>query len=202
MTKDEYFEWLKENRNKEERVAEKVVEEVLDDQLNKHYYTDYTPYFRPRHVLSFERPDGNKERIEFDLLIWLKHGSNSELDRIVSVEFKELDSSKVIKQAILRRHFVTYSYVAIKRGAYIHPEDIALLAYYGIGLVIWGIVPNEFAILIFPSKYRWQSTNFLNIEWIITAKLIDILEFGMEYIKKKDKYQQRNLFSYGGEEDE
>jgi len=142
---EEYKEWLRENANKEEEGALNVVEKIL-----KHHETGRTKF-----VQLF--PHFRYKGIEFDLLILL---SNKKMDinkldetlgfhRLIAVEFKETDIRKVVGQAIVRKEFVDYIYVATKYSAYDY-VDIFLMALFGIG---WILFDKNFAKIVLPAKF-------------------------------------------------
>ena len=149
MNFDEYRRWLKNNANKVEREAIRVVNEIL----NRHQTS------RIEEAKFF--PRFSYKGIEFDLLIWLvsKFDKNKKLkeiientyntSRLISVEFKETDIRKVIQQAICRKSFVDYCYIATQTSE-IGYEEIFLLALFGIGWIIWD---DKFAKIIIPARY-------------------------------------------------
>ena len=136
MTFEEYKAWLENNRNKEEAMAEEVVKEILKEHVEDRWIaTDYKPYFTPRKVINI---DGR--RLEFDLIIHLKdvteRDKNITFDRLIAVEFKENDLQKVVRQAIIRRWYVDYMYIATMPIP-MNPKELILMSYMHIGWVVW-----------------------------------------------------------------
>jgi len=132
---EEYREWLKENGNQEEKMALEVVDKIIFNHitcgLSDKYKYDIKLY--PRHILKSDRI-----RIEFDLIISVELTSKKTKKRYIGVEFKEYDISKVIDQAIIRRNFVDYMYIATRPNIMqILPQDLYKLVLHGIGWVIW-----------------------------------------------------------------
>ena len=91
----------------------------------------------------------NLKPIEFDVLVIAKTPTGQE--RVISIELKESDVSKVIEQAIVRRDFVDYSYVVLD-------TSIKLLVEYL--LYVWADYVKEYKIgfftdntLLLQSKY-------------------------------------------------
>lgn len=203
MTKDEYFNWLEKNANKEEAAAEKVVEEIIRIHSEKHISSaeHYTPYFKPHHVIVVDVPTcERKVRIEFDLLMLLKHNKYEGFNKFIGVEFKEYDSSTVVEQAIVRRLYVDYMYIALKRYSYIKPEDVLLLSYFGIGWIMWDTEP-KFAYSIFSATYKRSSSHrHFIISYLAQASMRDWISFEIENIYEKSKNKKSiNLFSFGGD---
>lgn len=137
---EEYKEWIKENGYNEEINAIGVVNEILNYHMG-HEYQDVQLF--PHHVIK----RGNN-MFEFDLVIHLIHKRET-FNRWIGVEFKETDVKKVVRQAVARRKFVDYMYIAT-RWVHLDFDDLLLLSYEGIGWVIWS---EELAKLIVPSKY-------------------------------------------------
>ena len=145
MNLEEYKEWLEKNGNKEEEGAINAVEKILE-----HHETGRTKF-----VQLF--PHFRYKGIEFDLLILLsnKKMDISKLDetlgfhRLIAVEFKETDIKKVVGQAIVRKEFVDYIYVATKYSTYDY-VDIFLMALFGIG---WVLFDKNFAKIILPARF-------------------------------------------------
>jgi len=142
MNLEEYGEWLKRNGYKEEINAMGVVNEILNYHMSGADFIDVQLY--PHHVIG----QGNN-KFEFDLAIHLAH-EHEWWSRWIGVEFKETDVKKVIRQAVARREFVDYMYIAT-RWVHLDFEDLLLLSYEGIGWVIWN---KEIAKLVVPSKYH------------------------------------------------
>ena len=138
---EEYKKFLEEKGHFEERNALGVVNEILGYHMEGSEYRDVQ--FFPHHIIR----QGNN-RFEFDLAIHLIHKYEG-FNKWIGVEFKEFDVKKVVRQAVARREFVDYMYIAT-RGVHLDFDDLLLLSYEGIGWVIWN---EEFANLIVPSKY-------------------------------------------------
>ena len=139
MNLEEYKKFLEENGYNEEINALGVVNEILDYHMEG--YRDVQLF--PHHVIK----RGNN-RFEFDLVIHLIHKYEG-FNKWIGVEFKEFDVKKVVRQAVARREFVDYMYIAT-RWVHLDFDDLLLLSYEGIGWVIWN---EELAKLIVPSKY-------------------------------------------------
>jgi len=144
---EEYKKFLEENGYNEEINALGVVNEILDYHMEGSEYRDVQLF--PHHVIK----RGNN-RFEFDLVIHLIHKYEG-FNKWIGVEFKETDVRKVVRQAVARREFVDYMYIAT-RWVHLDFEDLLLLSYEGIGWVIWN---EELAKLIVPSKYCPPATS-------------------------------------------
>ena len=141
MNLEEYEKWLEENGYNEEANAIGVVNEILRYHMKSDDYQDVQLY--PHHIIK----QGNN-RFEFDLVIHLIH-KHEAFSKWIGVEFKEGDVKKVVRQAVARREFVDYMYIAT-RWVHLDFDDLLLLSYEGIGWVIWN---EELAKLVVPSKY-------------------------------------------------
>lgn len=167
MNFEEYKEYIKRKGNMEEREAIRVVDEILK------YHIDYrwTEYdrgnveFYPHFVFN-----GEKERIEMDLLIILRHLERRRYDRKIGVEFKETAMEKVLAQACLRREYVDYMYIAT-RNIKLNYRHFFIMSYFGIGWIIWD---KEFAKMIFPARYT--TTEDIFDELINTALRLKLEE--------------------------
>lgn len=159
MTLDEYREWLKENANKEEEMAYEVAEEVIRYHTMWKEGVEATLY--PRSIFQ-----NKKEKLEFDLVIvveWESEGLvTRKIKRTIGVEFKETDIDKVIKQAIARRDYVHYMYIATKPVT-LMPQQLFLLADYGIGWVVWR--KGKFANLVLGSRLERNSDVMTLLEY-------------------------------------
>lgn len=202
LTYEEYLDWLKENANKEEQAAEEVVKKIMEWHDIKHYdnIDNYEWLFKPREVIKISYDEGRDKVIEFDLLIKLKHQKYDSFDKFIAVEFKETDSKKVVKQAIVRRFFVDYVYIALKNDVYIDPDDVLLLKYFGIGWVMWDVNP-KFAYMIFPAIYKWQSKPIIDPQSLVYYMLRNLVEFHVKEIvannlKRPVKYYVKNLMDF------
>jgi len=152
VNKEEYFKWLEEHGNKEESAAKAVVKEIIDYHFESGLHGDWFDVeyeFYPRKRL---------ENLEFDLIIVAK-SKNKTVS--IGVEFKEYDSKKVIQQAILRRPFVDYLYVAIKPVVFLRPSEVFSLSAFGIGLIAYR---GEFAWMITYSVERWRDIEIYLLE--------------------------------------
>lgn len=175
LSLEEYHTWLENNRNKEEAMAEKVVDEILKEHVESRWIaTDYEPYFIPRKIINI---DGR--RLEFDLLIHLKDTTTRErdisFDRLIAVEFKETDLKKVVRQAMVRRWYVDYMYVATKPIP-ATPEELILLSYMRIGWVVWNKSKNV-AFIVLRSFYR-DSDRLNNIVFtLVESRLAEVINY-------------------------
>ena len=109
MNLEQYKKWLEEHANKEERQAYAVVERIVEYHQNR----AYANLMKDVDVFPRKKLNG----LEFDLVIYLHIKSKrpehrTREDILIGVEFKESDMNKVIKQAIARREFVDYMYIA------------------------------------------------------------------------------------------
>lgn len=161
MNFEEYIEFIKRKGNFEEKEAERVVEEILKHHID-YTWTDYSRdnvEFYPHFVFN-----GEKEKIEMDLLIVLKH-PNSKYDRKIGVEFKETAISKVLSQAIIRKNYVDYMYVATKNIT-LNYKHIFLMSYFGIGWIVWD---KSFAKMVFPARYTTTERIFEDLRRVYLA---------------------------------
>ncbi len=185
---EEYRKWIKRNGNKEEMRAYEVVQDIL----SWHFLNlgeDYEVKLHPRQYSK----DGRK--IEFDLIIELVGNKNT---ITIGVEFKELDLSKVIKQAVVRRSYVDYMYIATKNTLIFHPELIFLLGYFGIGWIVW-FEDTDFVKMIFSSKKRWLNISFDSafIDLIIKETIRYILQEHLNMkVEKNLMTKTRSLFEF------
>jgi len=140
MNFNEYCKWWEKHKNYEEKLAPQVVEKICwVHGLKK----DELQLF-PRKFLETEQG-----RMEFDLVI--AFSDKWKIGRLIGIEFKESDFRKVITQAILRRDYVDYMYIATKPFVASHELScFFMMLLYGIGWVIWG---KQEAHLIFKSRY-------------------------------------------------
>jgi len=184
MNLEQYKKWLEENANKEERQAYKVAELIVD------YHTFRFDY---EGIKIFPRK--KFKGTEFDLLIYIYKKSSKPENRtgrdiLIGVEFKENDMDKVIKQAIARKEFVDYMYIATCCRVW-NVEQLFLLALYGIGWIFWD---NQFVKLILEPKRYANKVNSL-IDYLLNNKLKAIIrQTVIERIKKEiEKETQRRL---------
>lgn len=172
MDLEEYRGWLKENGNKEEAAAYEVAKRIVN------YHTvevDADLYVKcyPRRVFQTE-----KERLEFDLVIEVEWESNRKYKRLIGVEFKEYDADKVVVQAIAKRPFVNYMYVAT-RNILMDPVNILRLSDFGIGWVVWEIYTDSdetFTKIIFPAKYNRHGDVYGLLRYLASRAIEEVLE--------------------------
>ena len=149
MTLKEYRKFIEERGFKEEEGAVEVVKEIcrtLEEEWRKkvgfypdhaiHNLNDFNLELYPRKVVG-----RGKDRIEFDLLIVLRHIMEKKVYYTIGIEFKEEDLDEVISQAIVRRPFVDYMYIATPARLSIDYQQLILLCYLGIGWVVY--FPND-----------------------------------------------------------
>jgi len=165
MDLEEYKAWLKEHGNKEEKKAFEVANEVIT--YHAIQSDVYSASFFPREIFKT-----NKERIEYDLIIrlnWVTGGK--EYKRVIGIEFKEYDFSKVVQQAISRKTFVDYQYIAT-RPVIPNKCDLFRLFDFGIGWVLW---TDKITELIIPARKNdsWGITSL--IEYIAKREVDEIL---------------------------
>ena len=200
MNYEEYKKFIEENANKEESEALEVVNEILRHHIDGNWaeYSREQVEFYPRFVFN-----GEKERIEMDLLMILKH-EKERYNRKIGIEFKEYDSQKVLSQAITRRKYVDYMYVATRNIAFSYKE-VFLMPYFGIGWVIW---ENGFAKMIFPARYTTTDYIFeeiinLAIELKLGEKQKEIEEKVSSIMEKAstlDRFIREDSIRKGGDE--
>lgn len=161
MNLEEYKKFLEENAYAEEFEAIKVVKEVLD----YHYLFNEAKYSKPelypRFILNTD-----KEKLEYDLLIILRH-DNKRFERKIGIEFKDTDIKKVISQAVARKKYVDYQYIATM-NVWLNYTDIVVLSYFGIG---WVIYMKDFAKMIFPARFNNVGYAESIVDFIINQKL-------------------------------
>lgn len=155
----EYLKWWQEHKNYEEKLAPQVVEEIC----HAHELEKEKIQLFPRKFLETEQG-----RMEFDLVIAF---SDKWKSRLIGIEFKEFDFREVITQAILRRDYVDYMYIATKPFVASHElSSFFIMLLYGIGWVIWG---EKEAHLIFKSRYHYPPEERLHelINVLVREKL-------------------------------
>ena len=169
MDLENYEKWLEANGNKEESAAREVVNEIIEYHTRniKSNISSYEISCFPRKIYQTK-----KEKLEFDLIIVLEWQSNRHFRRVIGVEFKETDFAKVVVQAIARRDFVDYMYVATRN---VIPElyDLFRLLDFGIGWVVWD---DKFAKLIFPAKFHRHSQVMQLIDYLARKALEEHVE--------------------------
>jgi len=190
---EQYKKWLEKNGNQEEQKAYEVVNEIIEYHTKEGWSEKEIEELQvyPRHILTKD-----KNRIEFDLVIkikWKTKVLGTEkyrfYERLIGVEFKETDIPKVITQAIARREFVDYMYIATW-AQYLNYHDVFLLSYFGIGWVTW----RKHAVLVIPAKYSHHPEtmqSLLNsliekrLAEVFDDKIKSLLEFGVENAVQK-----------------
>ena len=188
MNLEEYREWLKQNANQEEAKAYEVAQEIINYHSTFWYRSEkFEVELFPRKVITHEG-----DRLEFDLIMvfeWVTDtfGHKRTYTRTVGVEFKETDIRKVIQQAIRRRDFVDYMYIATRNVVLDHLEHI-LMAEFGIGWVIWD---EDFAKMIIPSHYKYPVHSIVNIIDYLAEKAVEgQLEKKLKELKLTDFFKQ------------
>jgi len=169
MNKQQYKEWLEKHGNLEEREAIRVVDTILDYHLRiRRSQYEVVQFF----------PHTKFKGMEFDLLILLTN-EEKELknfdyfDRLIGIEFKDADTWTVINQAIERKPYVDYQYVATRNVWFNHTE-IFLLTFFGIGWVIW---EDGWAKLVVPAKMKRNLERVeQTINYLISKKLEKLIE--------------------------
>jgi len=180
---EQYKKWLEEYANKEERQAYKVAKLIVD------YHTYNFDY---EGIKIFPRKKFNG--VEFDLLIYMYKKSSKPENRtgrdiLIGIEFKESDMDKVIRQAIARKEFVDYMYIATCCRVW-NIEQLFLLALYGVGWIFWD---GEYVKLILEPKRYTNKVNAL-VDYLFDDKLREIIDEAIEKkIKQIDEKIQRRL---------
>jgi len=190
MNLEEYKKWLQENGNQEEIKAYEVAEEIINYHLQWDKTRDWVINLHPRFWMV-----SKEEKLEFDLLIELEWSTNGrKYRRMVGVEFKENDFRKVVSQAIARRSYVDYMWVAT-RNIFIGDDYYAVafleMLDHGIGWVIWD---EDFVkILVTPKYDRYGCV--LDLIDHIAEKAV---ERAVEKLIKEAKVSQgvRSLFDF------
>lgn len=144
MNLEEYKAWLEKYGNKEEAKAYEVAKAIIKSHESDWNETKAELY--PRKVVN-----SDKERIEFDLLIKMEYIGKRTTTVYIGVEFKEYDIRKVIHQAIVRRPFVHYQYIAT-RFTMLEYSELFLMAYYGLGWVVWD---EDFVKILIPARMNY-----------------------------------------------
>jgi hypothetical protein len=179
MKIEEYKEWLIDNGNKEEEYAYEVTKEIVNwHTLHIDISVDVNCY--PRKIIQTRR-----EKIEFDLVIQLEWYSNHYYKRLIGVEFKDTDVEKVIDQAIIRRRFVDYMYIATANIA-INPEQLLRIVDYGIGWVVWG---KDFTKLVFLSKFQRHGRSEILIKYLAKKAVEEVIQEMIEDGKTSKLFQ-------------
>ena len=146
MNLEEYRRWLKENGNQEERMAYEVAKRIIDWHLAYNDVVEHEIEIYPQFWYK-----SSKERLEYDLLIKLKWRNRRNYERLIGVEFKELDFRKVVTQAIARRDYVDYMWIATQM-VIPDPATFLELVDLGIGWVIWD-EDDRFIKILVPARF-------------------------------------------------
>jgi len=151
---EEYLKWYKKNGIYEETLAPRVIEKIC----RIHDIPLDSIRIYPRFML-----DTGKGKIEFDMILKYVDGRGKE--RLVGIEFKIADFKKVVEQALVRREFVDYMYIATHSGIWFSGQFDAffLMLYFGIGWILIGEQEVFMAM-----KARWNSRT--------TDKLLNVLQ--------------------------
>ena len=176
MKLEEYKEWLKKKGNYEEVAAYKVAKKIVDWHTSDIDCSKLDVEVYPRHVLSRKDLLSEKEeRIEFDLVIKLVWTTTKgrRYERLIGVEFKEYDMRKVVIQAIRRRDFVDYMYVAT-RNIVVDYTDLFYLADFGIGWLIYD--DDGFVKMLIPAKYSYGSGVYELLKSLAEKAVNEVLE--------------------------
>lgn len=151
---EEYREWLKENGNLEEAKAPEVIERIVKRHLSKVNWQSYSLDIMPHKVF---KADGKHYECDVALKLKWQSWDGKTRSAMIGIEFKEWDFSKVVEQAVYRRRFFDYMYIATRPVALTlswEPYDFALLIKYGIGWVLWS---EELVYLLLPAKKKgWE----------------------------------------------
>ncbi|MHC1625628.1 MAG: hypothetical protein ACXQS2_06485, partial [Methermicoccaceae archaeon] len=132
----------------------------------------------PRKVITH-----NGDRLEFDLVIVISWDRDvfhykRTYTRTIGVEFKETDISKVIQQAMKRRDYVEYMYIATRSNVVLNHLEHILMAEFGIG---WGVCDEGFAKMVIPSHYQYPVHSITDIVRDLAKKIVD------KYLEEKMK---------------
>jgi len=187
MQLEEYKKWLEENGNKEESAAYQVAERLIRWHTYNHY--DYEVDLKP-HVWV----DTEEERLEFDLLIELTLKTETrETKRVIGVEFKETDCRKVVDQAVLRREYIDYMWIATNYCVF-GAVSLLELVDSGIGWIFWDY--DGFVKIIIPAKYNRENSVTELLQYL-AKRAID-----REIERRKEESKVRSLFEFVGGEKE
>jgi len=161
MKLKEYKEWLKQNSNCEEEQAYNIAKLIVDWHTVGLQYDEMDIEVYPRHILARKDESDKLERLEFDLVIQLKwttkvhsidgRSYSRQYERLIGVEFKEYDMRKVVLQAMRRRDFVDYMYIAT-RNITVDYIDLFYLADFSIGWIIYDA--DGFVKMLIPSRIK------------------------------------------------
>mgnify|MGYP000335995253 CR=1 FL=1 len=185
MELEEYKEWIKQNANQEEVMAYEVAKRII--KYHTMYNDDCEVSCFPRKILTKDR-----ERIEFDLVVKLEMIGKRTTTRLIGIEFKEWDIKKVILQAIVRRQFVDYMYIAT-RIVSLDYVDLFQLAYFGIGWIVFDEDDN-FVKIIVPARFSYSNSTLHLIKEIIRSSIEEIVK---EEVEEKLKELPLSKFGLG-----
>ena len=186
MRLDEYKLWLEEHANKEERRAYDIAEQIVDYHLDR----TFSNMFKNVEIFPRKKFKG----IEFDLLIYIyakskKPAQRTREDILIGVEFKETDLNKVIAQAVMRREFVDYMYIATRCRSW-DIQQIFLMALFGIGWFYWD---NNFVKLILEPRRYANKVNDL-LDYLFDSKLEKLFDEAIDRkLKSIEERVQRRL---------
>ena len=163
LTLEQYREWLKEHGNNEEHKAADVAERIIEYQTY-HYVT--TPFGEEPHVVLFPRQmvKADGKRYECDLVIEITWRTMyRKLSRMmrIGVEFKEWDFQTVVAQALERKPFFDFMYIATRPHVLSLTYDPIMFNWLikeGIGWVLWD---DDLVYLLLPAKKRWMDAEFI-----------------------------------------
>lgn len=182
---EEYRKWLKENGNLEEENALGVLEVIL-----RHH--TYGTNFKLKGIYPHLWLKGDDITVEFDLLVELEGtakvmGREFSTTRKIGIEFKEGDVKKVLAQAIARREFVDYIYIATRSWVHLDFDDLFVMGAYGIGWVIWD---RDFAKMIVESRWRQPSAS---LEYMVERA---VRAFAEKYMARYSLPTGKTLLDY------
>lgn len=197
MTRDEYCEWLKENKNKEEVEACSVVDAVLREHMRGISESDYDVFLEPRKTITYDDGD-RKRRIEFDLVIYLVTKPHVVRKNVITigVEFKEFALQKVIWQAVRRLPFVDYEYIAT-RNLSLPPLEATLGVFAGVGWIIWSEdAEKAFVVMRAASKYSSYRDDDWTLYAIVNLRINKMIDMEVENALRKRGIKLRTLFDF------
>ena len=201
MTRKEYCEWLNAHKNKEEKEACSVIDAVLRSHL-LNIRNEYDILFEPRKIIVLDE-DGEKRRIEFDLVIYFITKPYVKRKNIITigVEFKEYALQKVIWQAIRRIGFVDYMYIAT-RHIPLPPLESTVMAFAGIGWIVWSDDADKaFIVMRAGEKYSTYRTEDWTIYALVNYRLNRIIDMSIGDSLAKKKIKTKTLYDYVGDRD-
>ncbi|RLG16710.1 hypothetical protein DRN69_00050 [Candidatus Pacearchaeota archaeon] len=191
----EYLKWLDKNRNREERHSKAIVEEVA----RVHDFSVDNVRIFPRRKIS---------GLEFDLLLEYKTPvketernvgitympyKKTREEKILGIEFKEDKFITAVEQAIKRRPYVDYIYVAALAPLEVwNLTGFFQLIYYGIGLVGWTYNGKALCLIKSSCRVRHRMRYFVFED--LVAKVVEALhksELYFDRVESKLKAQQK-----------